>query len=72
MEGRLSDFVSALRSVKPPVNIVDGTAMFLNRGLSTPLALRANVEHNHVRHQHVVVVAVESRRSPEWRSSAGR
>ena len=59
MEGRLSDFVSALRSVKPPVNIVDGTAVFLNRGLSTPLALRANVEHNHVRHQHVVVVAVD-------------
>jgi hypothetical protein len=24
-----------------------------------PLALRANVEHNHVRHQHVVIVAIE-------------
>ena len=26
---------------------------------ATPLALRANVEHNHVRHEHVVIVSIE-------------
>ncbi len=38
-----------------------GTAVFLNRGqATTPLAMRANVEHNQVLHQHVVVVAIET------------
>ena len=37
-----------------------GTAIFLNRGKATaPLALRANVEHNHVLHEHVVILSVE-------------
>ena len=40
--------------------MVGGTAIFLNRGSETaPLALRANVRHNRVRHEHVVVVSVE-------------
>jgi KUP system potassium uptake protein len=40
---------------------VPGTAVFLNRGKDTaPLAMRANVEHNHVRHEHVVIVAIET------------
>ncbi len=40
--------------------MVRGTAIFLNRGgETTPLALRANVEHNHVRHEHVVIVAID-------------
>ncbi len=43
------------------VSVVRGTAIFLNRGAETaPLALRANVEHNRVRHRHVVIVAVET------------
>ena len=34
---------------------------FLNRGNeTTPLAMRANVEHNHVRHEHVVILAIET------------
>jgi KUP system potassium uptake protein len=35
--------------------------VFLNRGKATaPLALRANVEHNQVLHQHVVILAIET------------
>jgi KUP system potassium uptake protein len=44
---------------------VPGTAVFLNRGIQTaPLALRANVEHNHVRHEHVVIMAIETEPVP--------
>jgi KUP system potassium uptake protein len=60
MEGPLRPFVRDLRADPELVDIVEGTAVFLNRGDSTaPLALRANVEHNHVRHRHVVIVSVE-------------
>jgi KUP system potassium uptake protein len=35
--------------------------VFLNRGKATvPLAMRANVEHNHVRHQNVVILSIET------------
>jgi KUP system potassium uptake protein len=40
---------------------VPGTAVFLNRGSQTaPLAMRANVEHNHVLHKHVIVMSIET------------
>jgi KUP system potassium uptake protein len=58
-EGSLRDFVEDLRTGALPTVRVPGTAIFLNRGKETaPLALRANVEHNRVRHDHVVIVAV--------------
>ena len=60
MEGSLRAFVDGLQDRPVPVQVVSGTAIFLNRGNETaPLALRSNVEHNHVRHEHVAVVAVE-------------
>jgi KUP system potassium uptake protein len=60
MEGSLRTFVDGLQDRPVPVQVVSGTAIFLNRGSETaPLALRSNVEHNHVRHEHVAVVAVE-------------
>ena len=38
-----------------------GTAVFLNRGKSTtPLAMRANVEHNRILHEHVVILSIET------------
>jgi len=44
---------------------VPGTAVFLNRGKRTaPLALRANLDHNHVRHEHVVIVSIETEPVP--------
>ena len=40
---------------------VPDTAVFLNRGRTTaPLAMRFNVKHNHVLHERVVIVAVET------------
>jgi KUP system potassium uptake protein len=51
--------------MKPPLPRVPGTAVFLNRGKATaPLALRANVEHNHVLHRHTLILAVETMPMP--------
>ena len=60
-EGPLRAFVDTLHQQRLPVQRVPGTAVFLNRGLTTtPLAMRSNVEHNHVLHERVVIVAVET------------
>ncbi|SEG83431.1 KUP system potassium uptake protein [Actinacidiphila yanglinensis] len=60
-EGSLREFVDDLREGKPEVLQVPGTAVFLNRDKhTTPLAMRANVEHNHVRHDHVVILCIET------------
>jgi len=59
-EGSLREFVQRLREHPELARIVPGTAIFLNRGSETaPLALRANVENNHVRHERVVIVSVQ-------------
>jgi KUP system potassium uptake protein len=58
-EGPLRAFVDHLHGIRPPLHRVPGTAVFLNRGQDTaPLALRANVEHNQILHQHVVILAI--------------
>ncbi len=60
-EGSLREFIDQLHAKKPPLPRVPGTAVFLNRGkASAPLALRANVEHNHVLHEHVLILAIET------------
>ncbi|MBZ5740465.1 potassium transporter Kup [Nocardioides mangrovi] len=62
IEGSLRDFVREIdeAGATGEVGVVRGTAIFLNRGKETaPLALRANVEHNHVRHEHVVIVTID-------------
>jgi KUP system potassium uptake protein len=59
-EGSLSEFIEELRDKKSSTRRVSGTAIFLNRGKQTaPLAMRANVEHNHVRHEQVVIISIE-------------
>jgi KUP system potassium uptake protein len=64
-EGSLTDFVAELANGTLPTTTVHGTAVFLNRGRQTaPLALRANVEHNHVRHQRVVIMSIETEPVP--------
>lgn len=64
-EGPLQAFVDELHATDPPVPRVPGTAIFLNPTMeTTPLAMRANVEHNHVLHEHVVVVSVVTRPVP--------
>jgi KUP system potassium uptake protein len=61
-EGPLQEFVNTDAG---QVQRVAGTAVFLNRGKETaPLALRANVEHNHVRHEHVVILSIETEPVP--------
>lgn len=60
-EGGLREFVDGLHALEPALPRTPGTAVFLNRGKeTTPLALRANVEHNRVLHEHVVVLSVET------------
>ena len=62
-EGSLREFVEALPSMEPHVQRVPGTAVFLNESAeTTPLALRANVEHNHVLHECVVILTLETKR----------
>ena len=50
-----------LHAMKPPLHRVPGTAVFLNRGKTTaPLAMRANVEHNEILHEQVIILSVET------------
>ena len=64
-EGPLPAFVDQLHAMKPPLPRVPSTAVFLNRGKDTaPLALRENVEHNQVLHEHVLILAIETRPVP--------
>jgi len=59
-EGPLQTFVDQL-SRRRGLLRVPGTAVFLNRADKTaPLALRANVEHNHVLHEHVMIVTIDT------------
>jgi KUP system potassium uptake protein len=64
-EGPLEDFISELDQGERPVVRVPGTAVFLtpNPG-ATPLALRANVEHNHVLHEEVIIMTIQTMRVP--------
>ncbi|WP_345439862.1 potassium transporter Kup [Actinoallomurus vinaceus] len=62
-EGPLPEFIEKLREKK--VTKVPGTAVFPHPGKqTTPLALRANLDHNHVVHEHVVIVSVSSENVP--------
>jgi K+ transporter len=62
-EGALRQFIDELH--ERPVRRVTGTAVFLNRGKATvPLAMRANVEHNHILHENVVILSIETLQIP--------
>jgi KUP system potassium uptake protein len=68
-EGPLPEFVERLRNKNALTRLVPGTAVFLNRGKQTaPLALRANLDHNHVRHEHVVIVSIKTEAVPRVRA----
>jgi KUP system potassium uptake protein len=63
-EGPLQGFVDQLSRGRGLLR-VPGTAVFLSRGNKTaPLALRANVRHNHVLHEHVVIVTIDTSSIP--------
>ncbi|MFN8032722.1 MAG: potassium transporter Kup [Mycobacterium sp.] len=60
-EGPLPEFIAEIDSHQPPLPRIPGTAIFLNRGSQTaPLAMRANVEHNHVLHEHVIILSLDT------------
>ena len=64
-EGPLREFIAQLHAMKPPLHRVPGTAIFLNRGKATaPLALRANVEHNEILHEEVIILSIETMPAP--------
>jgi KUP system potassium uptake protein len=58
-EGSLQEFLEGLCDAKPPIVRLPGTAIFLNPGkATTPLALKAQVEHNHAMHEKVLIVSM--------------
>ncbi|MDX6589174.1 MAG: system potassium uptake protein [Solirubrobacterales bacterium] len=64
-EGSLRSFVEELRAMEPPAVRVPGTAVYLNsRRETTPLALRAGVEHTRALHEAVVIISIETTRTP--------
>jgi KUP system potassium uptake protein len=64
-EGPLRHFIDQLDAREFRVRRVPGTSVFLNANpQTTPLALRANVEHNHVVHERVIIITVQTERVP--------
>ncbi|TFV87044.1 potassium transporter Kup [Blastococcus sp. CT_GayMR16] len=62
-EGTLSDFIDDVNARGLPR--VSGTAVFPHPGKeTTPLALRANVEHNKILHENVLIVSASSANVP--------
>jgi KUP system potassium uptake protein len=56
----------AKANADPPILRTPGTAIFLNRGReSTPMALRAEVQHNHALPEKVVIVSVDTVSVPQ-------
>jgi KUP system potassium uptake protein len=60
-EGSLIEFLAGLPDQDPPIVRVPGVAVFLNpTGETTPLALRAEVEHNHTLHDRILIVSIDT------------
>ena len=60
-EGPLQAFIDQLHDRRRPLPRIPGTAVFLNRGKATaPLAMRANVQHNKILHERVVILSLET------------
>jgi KUP system potassium uptake protein len=64
-EGSLQSFVDELQRMDPQPPRVPGTAVYLNaRRQTTPLALRSTLEHSHALHQSIVIISIETTRTP--------
>lgn len=64
-EGSLRSFVEELHAADPQPPRTPGTAVYLNaRRETTPLALRASFEHAHALHESIVIISVETTRTP--------
>jgi KUP system potassium uptake protein len=70
LEGPLQDFIEEIRDPKQPISRSPRTGIFLDANPeTTPLALRANVEHNCVLHESVVIVSVQTLNVPHVEES---
>jgi KUP system potassium uptake protein len=70
LEGPLRAFVDEVHALDPPAYRPPRTAVFLNANReTTPLALRANFQHNTVLHANVVIVSVVVERVPHVRET---
>jgi KUP system potassium uptake protein len=64
-EGLLRDFVGEVRSKKPPIQRVPGTAIYLNsHPETTPLALKDSLKRDHFIHERIVVVSLITTKVP--------
>src|SRR6202012_3704245 len=64
-EGSLQSFVDELHAADPPPPRVPGTAVYLNaRRETTPLALHASLEHAPALHESIVIISIETTRTP--------
>jgi KUP system potassium uptake protein len=64
-EGSLQTFVDELHAADPQPPRTPGTAVYLNaRRETTPLALRASFEHAHALHESIVIISIETTRTP--------
>lgn len=62
-EGSLAEFIEEMRVNHLPR--VPGIAVFPHPNKdTTPLALRANVKHNHILHEHVIIVSISTAQVP--------
>jgi len=69
-EGSLDEFLNGLQEIRPPIARLPGTAIFLNPSkTTTPLALRAQVEHLHALHEKVVIVSLDPVSIPQVSTS---
>jgi KUP system potassium uptake protein len=65
VEGPLRAFVDEIRELDPPIYRSPGTAVYLNANKrTTPLAMRATVEHSNALHRNVVILSVETLKVP--------
>ena len=59
-EGSLNDFLYQVRMADPPLHRVNNVAIYLSPGKeTTPLALKADVDHHAVFHDKVLIVSIE-------------
>jgi KUP system potassium uptake protein len=64
-EGPLREFIDEIHELDPQLFRCPGTAVYLNANKdTTPLAMRATVEHNHALHSTVVIVSIETMKVP--------
>jgi KUP system potassium uptake protein len=64
-EEPLKDFLFELRMMDPPLHRVQNVAVYMSPGkATTPLAMKADVEHHRVFHDRVLIVSVEPKGVP--------